>query len=121
MSTNVPGSVAHIPSTGHLPLLNEYRFLSNTLSFARNAYARCGPVSRGWWLFKPTIYLMSAEGNELVLFDREGRFSAKKGWERVLAALFPRGRGSSLASAPHAASLSQGGPGSVLRPHESTH
>ena len=91
MSTNIPGSVAHIPSTGHLPLLNEYRFLSNTLSFARNAYARCGPVSRGWWLFKPSIYLMSAEGNELVLFDREGRFSAKKGWERVLAALFPRG------------------------------
>jgi cytochrome P450 len=91
MSTYASRLVAHIPSTGDLPLLSEFRFLSNTLSFAHKAYARCGPVSRGWWLFKPSIYLMSAEGNELVLFDREGRFSAKLGWGKVLGALFPRG------------------------------
>jgi cytochrome P450 len=84
-------SVAHIPNAGNLPMVSEFRFLSDTLSFARDAYAKCGPVSRGWWLFKPSVYLMSAEGNELVLFDREGRFSAKQGWDRILAALFPRG------------------------------
>ncbi len=91
MNTDVSRSVAHIPSTGSPPLVSEFRFLSDSLSFARKAYARCGPVSRGWWLFKPSIYLMSAQGNELVLFDREGRFSAKLGWEKVLGALFPRG------------------------------
>ena len=84
-------SLAHIPSTGDWPLVSEARFLSNTLGFAERVYARCGPVSRGWWLFKPSIYLMSAQANEMVLFDRSNRFSAKLGWERVLADLFPRG------------------------------
>ena len=41
-------------------------------------------------MFRQSVYLMSAEANEAVLFDREGRFSAKKGWERVLAELFPQ-------------------------------
>ena len=81
----------HIPSTGDLPLVSEARFLANTLRFAQRVEARCGPVSRGWWMFRQSVYLMSAEANEVVLFDREGRFSAKKGWERVLAELFPRG------------------------------
>jgi cytochrome P450 len=91
MTAAAARSIEHIPSTGHPPLINEFHFLSNSLSFARKAYARCGPVSRGWWIFRPSVYLMSAEGNEMVLFDREGRFSAKQGWEGVLAALFPRG------------------------------
>ena len=84
-------SLAHIPSTGDWPLVSEARFLSNTLAFAQRVHAQCGPVSRGWWLFKPSVYLMSAEANEMVLFDRGNRFSAKLGWERVLADLFPRG------------------------------
>lgn len=84
-------ALAHIPSTGDLPLVSEARFLSDTLAFAQRVQARCGPVSRGWWMFGQSVYLMSAESNELVLFDREGRFSARKGWERVLAELFPRG------------------------------
>ena len=71
-------------------MVSEARFLSNTLAFAQGVEARCGPVSRGWWMFRQTVYLMSAEANEAVLFDREGRFSAKKGWERVLAELFPQ-------------------------------
>ncbi len=83
--------LAHIPSTGDLPIVSEARFLSNTLAFAQRVHARCGPVSRGWWMFKPSVYLMSAEANELVLFDREARFSARLGWERVLGELFPRG------------------------------
>lgn len=84
-------SLAHIPSTGDWPLVSEARFLSNTLGFAQRVHAKCGPVSRGWWLFKPSVYLMSAQANEMVLFDRSNRFSAKLGWERVLADLFPRG------------------------------
>ena len=79
----------HIPSTGDLPIVSEARFLSNTLAFAQRVYARCGPVSRGWWMFKPSVYLMSAEANEMVLFDREARFSARLGWQRVLGELFP--------------------------------
>ena len=90
VSANQP-SLAHIPSTGDWPLVSEARFLSNTLAFAQRVHARCGPVSRGWWLFKPSVYLMSAQANEIVLFDRGNRFSAKLGWERVLADLFPRG------------------------------
>ena len=87
----IPISLSHIPSTGDWPLVSEARFLGNTLAFAQRVHAKCGPVSRGWWMFKESVYLMSAQANEAVLFDREGRFSAKKGWERVLAELFPRG------------------------------
>lgn len=84
-------SLNHIPSTGDWPMVSEARFLSNTLAFAQRVHAKCGPVSRGWWMFGQSVYLMSAEANEMVLFDRAGRFSAKLGWERVLADLFPRG------------------------------
>ena len=97
LATPVPGnrppraSLEHIPSTGDWPLVSEARFLSNTLAFAQRVHAKCGPVSRGWWMFKESVYLMSAQSNEVVLFDRTGRFSAKQGWERVLADLFPRG------------------------------
>ena len=84
-------SLEHIPSTGDWPLVSEARFLSNTLSFVQRVHAKCGPVSRGWWMFRESVYLMSAQSNEAVLFDRTGRFSAKLGWERVLADLFPRG------------------------------
>lgn len=91
MSLSTPANLAHIPSTGDWPLVSEARFLGNTLAFAQRVHARCGPVSRGWWMFRQSVYLMSAESNEAVLFDRAGRFSAKKGWERVLAELFPRG------------------------------
>lgn len=94
---NVPAYTAempllsHIPSTGDWPMVSEARFLSNTLAFAQRVHAKCGPVSRGWWMFGQSVYLMSAQSNEMVLFDRAGRFSAKLGWERVLADLFPRG------------------------------
>ncbi len=88
---SAPANLNHIPSTGDWPLVSEARFLSNTLAFAQRVHAKCGPVSRGWWMFRQSVYLMSAEANEAVLFDRGGRFSAKKGWERVLAELFPRG------------------------------
>ena len=84
-------SLDHIPSTGDWPMVSEARFLSNTLAFAQRVHAKCGPVSRGWWMFGQSVYLMSAQANEMVLFDRSGRFSAKLGWERVLADLFPRG------------------------------
>jgi cytochrome P450 len=72
-------------------MVSEARFLANTLAFAQRVHAKCGPVSRGWWMFGQSVYLMSAQANETVLFDRAGRFSAKLGWERVLADLFPRG------------------------------
>ena len=84
-------SLDHIPATGDWPMVSEARFLSNTLAFAQRVHAKCGPVSRGWWMFRQSVYLMSAQANEAVLFDRAGRFSAKLGWERVLADLFPRG------------------------------
>ena len=72
-------------------MVSEARFLSNTLAFAQRVHAKCGPVSRGWWMFRQLVYLMSAQANEAVLFDRAGRFSAKQGWERMLVDLFPRG------------------------------
>ena len=84
-------NLAHIPSTGDLPLVSEARFLADTLGFAQRVHARCGPVSRGWWMFNQSVYLMSAEANEMVLFDRAGRFSAKQGWNPILGTLFPRG------------------------------
>lgn len=87
----VKPSLAHIPGTGYWPIFSEASYFKDSLAFVQTIYQRCGPVSRAWWGFKRSVYLLSAEANEMVLLDREGRFSAKLGWERYIGDLFPRG------------------------------
>jgi len=84
-------SLAHLPACGHAPVLADIRFLRDSLGFARDVYARCGPVSSGVLFARAQVLLMSAEANERVLFDREGTFSARGGWEPLLGKLFPGG------------------------------
>ena len=84
-------ALAHLPACGHAPVLADIRFLRDSLSFARGVYARCGPVSRGVLFARAQVLLMSAEANERVLFDREGAFSARGGWEPLLGQLFTGG------------------------------
>jgi cytochrome P450 len=50
-----------------------------------------GKVFRTNAFGNPTISLVGAEANELMLFDREKLFSSEQGWGPVLNLLFPRG------------------------------
>jgi len=84
-------ALAHLPHCGHRPVLADLRFLRDSLGFARDVYARCGPVSHGVLFARAQVLLMSAEANEAVLTDREGVFSARGGWEPLLGRLFPGG------------------------------
>jgi cytochrome P450 len=83
--------LAHLPHCGHRPILADLRFLRDSLAFARDVHARCGPVSHGVLFARAQVLLMSAEANEAVLADREGAYCARGGWEPLLGRLFPGG------------------------------
>jgi cytochrome P450 len=85
-------ALAHIPGSDGWPLIGQsLEFLRDPLRFTRRIHATYGPVSRTQFLFERRVNLLSAEGNEWVLLDREHQFSAHRGWQPVLGQLFPRG------------------------------
>ncbi|RZV33911.1 MAG: cytochrome P450 [Sphingomonadaceae bacterium] len=90
----VPGdeAIAHIPGEKGWPLIGHtLTQLRDPHAFTRRMVAQYGKVykvrSFGGW----NVALIGANANELVLFDREKRFSSEQGWGPVLDKLFPRG------------------------------
>ena len=89
----LPGdALDHIPGDGGLPVVgNTFRMLADPHGFAERMIATYGPVYKnrafGGW----AVILAGANANELVLFDREKRFSSEQGWGPILDKLFPRG------------------------------
>ena len=90
---NTPlAAIRHIPgSDGPWLVGHSLQFLADPLAFARKIHAEHGAVSRSSFLFERRVNLISADGNEFVLLDRAGNFSAYLGWEPVLGQLFQRG------------------------------
>ncbi len=85
-------ALAHIPGDYGAPLIGQtLNFLRDPLAYCRDTEARFGPVSRSHFLFRRRVSLMSAEGNEFVLLDRDQNFSAHHGWHPILGRLFPNG------------------------------
>lgn len=85
-------ALRHLPGDPGLPWLGQtLDFLRDPLAFARRQHQTYGPVSTGRFLYSARVFLTSAEGNEALLTDRAGAFSARLGWNTVLGQLFPRG------------------------------
>lgn len=81
-----------IPGEDGWPIVgNTLRILRDPPAFGRRMLAEYGPVYRNNAFGGPTIMLIGAEANELVLFDRDRIFSSEQGWGPMLNLLFPRG------------------------------
>ena len=89
---NPPGTLKAIPGEDGLPFIgNTLKMLKDPGAFSRRMIATYGPVYRNHAFGGPTVALIGAEANELVLFDRERIFSSEQGWGPMLNLLFPRG------------------------------
>lgn len=85
-------AIRDIPGENGLPFVgNTFRMLRDPGAFGRHMIAKYGPVFRNNAFGGPTVTLVGAEANELVLFDRDRVFSSEQGWGPLLNLLFPRG------------------------------
>ena len=87
-----PGAIAAIPGENGLPFIgNTLKLLADPVSFGHRMVRLYGPVYRNNAFGGPSVTLMGADANELVLFDRDKIFSSEQGWGPMLNLLFPRG------------------------------
>jgi cytochrome P450 len=86
------GALDHIPGEKGWPVLgNTLPLLRDPEGFAKNMIRKYGPVYRNNAFGGTVVSLISAQANELVLFDREKVFSSEQGWGPILNYLFPKG------------------------------
>ena len=84
--------LAHIPGEDGLPIIGTtLRLLRDPVGYGNRMIDTHGKVFRGNAFGIPTVSLMGADANELLLFDRDKLFSSEQGWGPVLNLLFPRG------------------------------
>lgn len=84
--------LSHLPGDDGWPIIGQtLQFLFDPIGKAQRLYAQYGPVMRGNVVFEPMVHLIGPDANQFVLADRDGNFSAYKGWMPVLGELFPRG------------------------------
>jgi len=81
-----------IPGENGLPLFgHSLRFIKNCNHLFDEMYAKYGSVYYNNFLNTKAIHLLSPDGNEFVLLDREKNFSSRKAWNKSLEKLFPNG------------------------------
>ena len=86
------GDLAHIPGENGPPIIGTtLRVLRNPAAYGARMVATHGKVFRINAFGIPTVSMVGAEANELVLFDRDKLFSSEQGWGPVLNMVFPRG------------------------------
>ncbi len=84
--------MSHIPGDYGWPILGQtLSFLYKPVEFPRHLYERYGSISRGHVYFERAVNMLGPEANQFVLANRDGVFSAYRGWEPILGQLFPRG------------------------------
>jgi cytochrome P450 len=84
--------LSHIPGESGPPIIGTtWRVLRDPIGYGQHLMDTYGKVFRTNSFGNPTISLVGAEANELVMFDREKLFSSEQGWGPVLNLLFPRG------------------------------
>lgn len=82
----------HIPGENGPPVIGTtLRVLRDPSGYGAHLVKKYGKVARVNSFGNPTIVMVGAEANELVLFDRDKLFSSEQGWGPVLNLLFPRG------------------------------
>ena len=81
-----------IPSEDGLPLFGHaLHFMRNCNELLESMVAKHGPIYANRYLKVKSIHLLSPEGNEFILLDREKNFSSKQAWNHSLKNLFPNG------------------------------
>lgn len=84
--------IGHIPGENGLPIIGTtIRVLRDPSGYGQRMVKTHGKVFRGNAFGQPSVNLVGAEANELLLFDRDKIFSSEQGWGPVLNLLFPRG------------------------------
>ncbi len=84
--------VSHVPGTDGWPLVGTtLSQLADPPAFTKKMVERYGHVYRTRSFGGRFVTLIGAEGNELVLFDKDKIFSSEQGWGPMLNQLFPRG------------------------------
>ncbi|MGC1468759.1 MAG: cytochrome P450 [Sphingorhabdus sp.] len=84
--------LAHIPGENGLPIVGTtLRVLSDPVGYGKYLVDTYGKVFRTNAFGSPTVSMVGAEANELMLFDRDKLFSSEQGWGPLLNLLFPRG------------------------------
>ena len=87
-----PKGLSHIPGENGPPIIGTtIRVIRDPIAYGDHLIKTYGKVFRTNSFGSPTVSLMSAEANELMLFDRGKLFSSEQGWGPVLNMLFPRG------------------------------
>ena len=81
-----------IPGENGLPLFGHvFRFIKNCNHLFDEMHAKYGSVYYNNFLNVKAIHLLSPDGNEFVLLDRDKNFSSRKAWNKSLEKLFPNG------------------------------
>lgn len=84
--------LSHIPGENGLPLIGTtLRVLRDPVGYGNHLVQTYGNVFRTNAFGSPTVSMVGAEANELMLFDRDKLFSSEQGWGPLLNLLFPRG------------------------------
>jgi len=81
----VPGETG-FPIIGHT-----LRFMRDCNRLFVDMHTKYGDVYFNKYVTDKAIHLLSPDGNEFVLLDREKNFSSRKAWNRSLKKLFPNG------------------------------
>ena len=85
------GDLSHIPGENGPPIIGTtFRVLRDPPAYGARMVKTYGKVFRTNAFGNPTVSLVGAVANELLLFDREKLFSSEQGWGPVLNLLFPR-------------------------------
>jgi cytochrome P450 len=84
--------LAHIPGENGLPVIGTtLRVLRDPIGYGNHMIETYGKIFRTNGFGNPTVTMVGAQANELMLFDRDKLFSSEQGWGPVLNLLFPRG------------------------------
>ena len=82
----------HLPGEEGWPIIgNTFAALKDPVGYDELMYRKYGPVYRDHLFGVRSVTMLGPEANELVLFDRDKKFSSSDGWGYLLDRLFPRG------------------------------
>ncbi|MFC4292911.1 cytochrome P450 [Sphingorhabdus arenilitoris] len=85
-------ALSHIPGEIGPPVIGTtLRVLKDPPAYGKHMFETYGKVFKVNSFGNPSVMLVGAEANELMLFDRDKLFSSEQGWGPVLNLLFPRG------------------------------
>lgn len=81
-----------IPGENGLPLVgHSFKFMKDCNVLFNEMHAKYGSVYYNRFLHAKAVHLLSPDGNEFVLLDRDKNFSSRQAWNHALAKLFPNG------------------------------